>query len=81
MDCGCPADEYDPEGGELAAKLLRCVSVDDVLAMTHAVFCCWFGKDTAGPARLYRPLAESLWLLRERFGDLRVQDMADDVLR
>lgn len=58
--CGAPADEYVPEAGTIAPKLVQTSSVEDVHAVVFAEFLFWFGSD-AGTFEQYRGVAEAIW--------------------
>jgi hypothetical protein len=59
---GAPADEYSPEAGTIASRVVAASSEQDVLQIIYQEFQAWFGEDAGAEGR-YARAALSIWSL------------------
>ena len=61
LEIGAPDDAYEPEIREIASRIGRCTTLEEIELLLHEVFVKWFDEQIAGPGEQYRGVAEVIW--------------------
>jgi hypothetical protein len=52
LEIGAPDDAYEPEIREIASRIGRCTTLEEIELLLHEVFVKWFDEQIAGPGEM-----------------------------